>query len=73
LEPTGNVSEIARRFLPSDETGGGMTLADAAARQAQIWVKVRETQERRSRSVGAPVAAAASPSSLQLSPQVWSI
>jgi len=40
---------------------------DAAARQAQIWAKVRETQERLSRSVGAPVAAAASPSSLQLS------
>jgi hypothetical protein len=41
--------------------------ADAAAPQAEIWAKVRETQEQLSRSVGAPVAAAASPSSLQLS------
>jgi hypothetical protein len=40
---------------------------DAAARQAEIWTKVRETQEHLSRSVGTPVAAAASPSSLQLS------
>lgn len=41
--------------------------ADAAARQAETWAKVRETQEQLSRSVGAPVAAPASPSSLQLS------
>ena len=41
--------------------------ADATARQAEIWAKVRETQEQLSRSVGAPVAASASPSSLQLS------
>jgi hypothetical protein len=41
--------------------------ADAAARQAEIWTKVRDTQEQLSRSVGAPVAAPASPSSLQLS------
>jgi hypothetical protein len=41
--------------------------ADAAARQAEIWAKVRDTQEQLSRSVGAPVAAPASPSSLQLS------
>jgi len=41
--------------------------ADATARQAEIWAKVRDTQEQLSRSVGAPVAAAASPSSLQLS------
>jgi hypothetical protein len=41
--------------------------ADVAARQAEIWAKVGEAQEQLSRSVGAPVAAAASPSSLQLS------
>jgi hypothetical protein len=41
--------------------------ADTAARQAEIWAKVRETQEQLSRSVGTPVAAFASPSSLQLS------
>jgi hypothetical protein len=41
--------------------------ADAAARQAEIWATVRETQEQLSRSLGTPVNAAASPSSLQLS------
>jgi hypothetical protein len=41
--------------------------ADAIARQAEIWAKVGETQEQLSRSIGAPVAASASPSSLQLS------
>ena len=41
--------------------------ANAAARQAEIWAKVRDTEEQLSRSVGAPVAAPASPSSLQLS------
>ena len=46
---------------------GARHQADAAARQAEIWAKVRDTQEQLSRSVGAPVAAPASPSSLQLS------
>jgi hypothetical protein len=46
---------------------GARHQADAAARQAEIWANVRETQEQLSRSVGAPVAAPASPSSLQLS------
>jgi len=41
--------------------------AGAAARQSEIWANVRETQEQLSRSVGTPVAATASPSSLQLS------
>jgi hypothetical protein len=45
----------------------GQPQANAAARQAEIWAKVRDTQEQLSRSVGAPVAAPASPSSLQLS------
>src|SRR6516162_3963142 len=38
-----------------------------AARQAEIWAEVRETQQQLSRSVGTPVAATTSPSSLQLS------
>jgi hypothetical protein len=41
-------------------------LGRPAARQAEIWAKVREEQEQLSCSIGAPVAA--SPSSLQLSP-----
>jgi hypothetical protein len=40
--------------------------ANAAARQAEIWAKVREAQEHLSRSVGASMATT-SPSSLQLS------
>jgi len=40
---------------------------DTGARQAEIWASVKKTQERLARSVGAPVAAQASPSSLQLS------
>ena len=35
--------------------------------QQEIWATVKETQDRLARSVGAPVAAPASPSSLQLS------
>jgi len=42
-------------------------ISDVGARQGEIWAKVKETQDRLSHSVGAPVAAAASPSSLQLS------
>ena len=44
-----------------------MLYPDVAVRQGEIWAKVKETQDRLSHSVGAPVAAAASPSSLQLS------
>jgi hypothetical protein len=60
-------SLILREQHPADAVAPVLGRADAAARQAQIWAKVRETQEQLSRSVGAPVAAAASPSSLQLS------
>jgi hypothetical protein len=52
---------------PADTAAAVRVRADAAARQAEIWAKVRETQEQLSRSVGTPVAATASPSSLQLS------
>ena len=41
--------------------------ADTAQNQQMIWTSVRKTQDKLSRSVGEPVAAAASPSSLQLS------
>jgi hypothetical protein len=41
--------------------------ADVAARQQEVWAAVSNTQDKLSRSVGAPVAAPASPSSLQLS------
>jgi len=41
--------------------------AATAERQAQIWADVQKTQDRLSRSLGAPVAAPASPSSLELS------
>ena len=41
--------------------------ADAGSSQQTIWSTVKKVQERLSRSVGAPVAAPASPSSLQLS------
>ena len=41
--------------------------AGAGERQQEIWSMVRKTQDSLSRSVGAPVAAPASPSSLQLS------
>jgi hypothetical protein len=44
-------------------TGG----AGVGESQQEIWSMVRKTQDRLSRSVGAPVAAPASPSSLQLS------
>jgi hypothetical protein len=59
-------------LLPGGQAVGNRALADASgadtgARQEQIWKTVKTTQERLARSVGAPVAAAASPSSLQLS------
>jgi hypothetical protein len=41
--------------------------ADAGSSQQTIWSTVKKVQERLSHSVGAPVAAPASPSSLQLS------
>jgi hypothetical protein len=41
--------------------------AETAGSQQAIWSSVRKTQDRLSRSVGEPVAAPASPSSLQLS------
>jgi hypothetical protein len=41
--------------------------ATAGQRQEEIWSTVQETQSKLTRSVGAPVAAPASPSSLQLS------
>jgi hypothetical protein len=41
--------------------------ADTAESQQAIWSSVRKTQDKLSRSVGEPVAAPASPSSLQLS------
>jgi hypothetical protein len=41
--------------------------ADTAESQQAIWSSVRKTQDQLSRSVGEPVAALASPSSLQLS------
>ena len=41
--------------------------ADTGSSQQKIWATVRATQDRLARSVGAPVVAPASPSSLQLS------
>jgi hypothetical protein len=41
--------------------------ADTGSSQRKIWAMVQATQDRLARSVGAPVAAPASPSSLQLS------
>lgn len=41
--------------------------ADTGSSQQKIWAMVRATQDRLARSVGAPVVAPASPSSLQLS------
>jgi len=41
--------------------------ADTGSNQQEIWKSVHATQDRLARSVGAPVAAPASPSSLQLS------
>ena len=52
---------------PADAAAAVRSRTDAAARQAEIWAQVRETQQQLSRSVGTPVAATASPSSLQLS------
>ena len=50
-------------MLPAAPSGGATT----GQSQEQIWSTVQETQNKLTRSVGAPVAAPASPSSLQLS------
>jgi hypothetical protein len=60
-------SLVAGEQHPADAAAAVRGRADAAARQAEIWAQVRETQQQLSRSVGTPVAATASPSSLQLS------
>jgi ARG and Rhodanese-Phosphatase-superfamily-associated Protein domain len=60
-------AKLAIQSYVAQHVAAVLPRADAAAPQAEIWAKVRETQQRLSRSVGAPVAAAASPSSLQLS------
>jgi hypothetical protein len=55
---------------PADAPGRAMAYvagAGTAQSQQEIWSTVRKTQDKLSRSVGAPVNAAASPSSLQLS------
>ena len=58
-----------RAFMASDAPAKTIAPAslDTAARQSEIWATVRKTQDHLARSVGAPVAAPASPSSLQLS------
>jgi hypothetical protein len=60
-------AKLAIQSYVAEHVAAVLPRADAAARQAEIWATVRETQEQLSRSVGTPVAAAASPSSLQLS------
>src|SRR5262249_39731732 len=62
-----HLAKLAIQSYVAQHVTAVLPRADAAARRAEIWSKVRETQEKLSRSVGAPVAAAASPSSLQLS------
>jgi hypothetical protein len=55
---------------PADAPGRAMAYAGGAGTaqsQQEIWSTVRKTQDKLARSVGAPVTAAASPSSLQLS------
>jgi hypothetical protein len=49
---------------PGSSYAGSATTGE---RQQEVWSAVSKTQDKLSRSVGAPVAAAASPSSLQLS------
>jgi ARG and Rhodanese-Phosphatase-superfamily-associated Protein domain len=60
-------AKLAIQSYVAQHVAAVLPRADASAPQAEIWAKVRETQQQLSRSVGAPVAAAASPSSLQLS------
>jgi hypothetical protein len=61
---------VAAAPSPADAPARTMAYAGGAGvgqSQEQIWSSVRKTQDSLSRSVGAPVAAPASPSSLQLS------
>jgi hypothetical protein len=61
---------VAPAAPPRPDGVAGLPLArggDAGARQQEIWSSVKKTQDQLTRSVGAPVAASASPSSLQLS------
>jgi len=60
-------AKLAIQSYVAQHVAAVLLRADAAAPQAEVWAKVRETQEQLSRSVGTPVAATASPSSLQLS------
>ena len=53
--------------LASDPTAAYESPALTGRSQQEIWATVKETQDSLTRSVGAPVAAPASPSSLQLS------
>jgi hypothetical protein len=52
---------------PPGARAAHLPAADAGSSQQTIWSTVKKTQERLTRSVGAPVAAPASPSSLELS------
>jgi hypothetical protein len=54
-------------LLASDPSAGYARPAGTGESQAEIWATVKRTQDNLARSVGAPVAAPASPSSLQLS------
>jgi hypothetical protein len=61
---------VAAAPSPADAPARTMAYAGGAGvgqSQEEIWLSVRKTQDNLSRSVGAPVAAPASPSSLQLS------
>jgi len=61
---------VAAAPSPADAPARTMAYAGGAGvgqSQEEIWLSVRKTQDSLSRSVGAPVAAPASPSSLQLS------
>ncbi len=61
---TASMATLPRSGAPSPV---GAYSADTGARQEEIWASVKKTQNLLAHSVGAPVAAAASPSSLQLS------
>ena len=52
--------------LAGDPTGARTTTVDTSTRQREVWKKVRSIQDRLSSSVGAPVAAPVSQTSLQL-------
>ncbi len=53
-------------LLSGDPTRAAPSTVDTSTRQREVWKKVRTIQERLSSSVGAPVAAQVSQSSLQL-------